>query len=164
MKQMIRFEGKPNEVGHSAACTAPGFACGGRPIIPPSYTARAACRIVNGNWTFVDFLSQGCREAAPDNRKFGFFVAVHGDGKAFGMLEAVAKARLNGISLQRFADTILAKNRGRDFTTAGEHTYSSFLGNEIRFTQGDATAVLSTGVSNAPPRNILDHRGANLLG
>jgi hypothetical protein len=146
IKQMIRFDGVPSQVGHAAACVAPGFACGGRPVIPSSYTATAQCRIISGNWTFVDFSSDRCREATPDNRKFGFFAAVHGDGKAFGMLEAVPKAKLNGVTLQRFADSILAKNRGRDFTTAGEHTYSSFAGNEIRFTLGDSTAVLSTGL------------------
>ena len=145
IKDMIRFDGMPSEVGNSSACVTSGFACGGSPVIPARYTSKPACSIVSGNWTFVDFSSSACRD--PGHGDFGFFAAVHGAGKAFGMLEAVPKSKLNGASLRKFADTILARNQGRDFTTAGSYSYTGWGGNDVRFTLGKTTSVQSSGIA-----------------
>jgi hypothetical protein len=146
IEQMIRFGGIPDEVGvGTAMCVAPGFACGMRPTIPPLYTSDPRCVRRSGSWTFIDFASDQCRPEG--NREFGFFAAVFGAGSEFGLLEAVPKAKLGGMSLRRFADDTLARNRNRTFSAAGDNRYRNFEGNDIRFNLGSTSPIASTGVA-----------------
>ena len=144
MEQLIRFEGRASALSRNAsACVVPGFACGARPVVPALYTARPGCFIVRDDWTFIDFATDRCRNAG--ERDFGFFVAVNGAGKEFGMLEVIAKRELGGLSLRSFADGIMRRNAGRSFTASGEHEYVASDGRTIRFVMGDGAIIISTG-------------------
>jgi hypothetical protein len=158
VSQMIRFAGIPDQIGDpTGLCVAPGFACGLQPTIPPRYTANPACVVVRERWTFIDFATDACKDEA--HREFGFYVAVWGAGMDFGLLEAVPKGRLVGISLQRFADDTMARNAGRSFSPRGESRYAAFGGNEIRFNLGSANPIISTGIAAI---DAIFHDGAGL--
>jgi hypothetical protein len=101
VSQMIRFAGIPGQIGDpTGLCVGPGFACGLQPTVPPRYTANPACVIVRERWTLIDAATDACKDAA--HREFGFYAAVWGAGTDFGLLEAVPKGKLSGVSLQRF--------------------------------------------------------------
>lgn len=146
VSQMIRFAGIPSQIGDpTGLCVGPGFACGPQPTIPSRYTANPACFIVRERWTFIDAATDACKDAA--HREFGFYAAVWGASTDFGLLEAVPKGKLSGVSLQRFADDTMARNRGRGFSPRGENRYAAFGGNEIRFNLGSANPIVSTGIA-----------------
>lgn len=143
---MIRFAGLTDEFfGPSGLCVGPGFACGRKPTIPPRYTSNPACVIIRGRWTFIDAATDACKDAA--HREFGFYVAVWGAGEEFGLLEAVPKGRLAGVSLRRFADDVMARNVGRSFGFNTENRYTMFGNNEIRFAANSGTPIRSTGIA-----------------
>lgn len=144
LEQMIRFAGTPEDLSvNSSACVLPRFACGQQPIVPALYLEREGCSLVRGDWTFIDFASDRCRDA--DERDFGFFVAVHGAGRSHGILEVLPKRALGDLSLRSFADGVIGRNRGRSFGSQGEHEYVMTDGRRIRFVMGDGAIVLSAG-------------------
>ncbi|QRM53818.1 hypothetical protein [Sinorhizobium sp. BG8] len=147
INQMIRFAGVSNDRFRPAGlCVAPGFACGMRPTIPPRYTAKAECVIARGAWTFIDAATDACR--TPNTTEYGFYAAVWGAGTGFGILEAVPRSKISNISLRRFADRTIARNRGRTFNQTDDNRYAAFGGNEIRFTAGLSTPMVqSTGIA-----------------
>jgi LGFP repeat len=145
VNQMIRFAGVSHDrLQPAGLCVAPGFACGRQPTIPARYTANPACFLTRGAWTFVDVANDTCTR----NRDFGFYAAVWGAGAGFGILEAVPEGKIGGITLRRFADETIARNRGRAFNQTGENRYTAFGGNEIRFDAGASTPMVrSTGIA-----------------
>ncbi|MCI0391458.1 MAG: hypothetical protein MOB07_22175 [Acidobacteria bacterium] len=138
-KQMIRFDSP-------GICVAPGFACGGNPVIPKLYTSNPACFSRKGKWTFIDFASDACKDA--EHREFGFFAAVFGAGENFGFLEAVPKGKLNGMTLAAFADRVIARNGQTQFVSGLTNRYVAYGGNEIRFNASDyKNPIVSTGIA-----------------
>ncbi len=142
--RMIRFAGTSSQIADPAGlCVAPGFACGRQPTIPPRYTAKTTCVLMRERWTFIDAATDACKD--PAHQEFGFYAAVFGAGTDFGLLEAVPKGKLAGVSLQRFADVTMDHNRDRSFNARGENRYTAFGGNEIRFNIGNSNPIGSTG-------------------
>lgn len=156
VNQMIHFAGRPaDEKDGIGICVAPGFACGPQPVVPASYTAIPGCSIVDGPWTFIDFSSDACRDAA--HREFGFYAAVHGAGQGFGFLEAVPKARLAAVTLRQFADATLSRNRARPFSEGGENSYQAWGGNVVRFNPHAPQPIVATGLPAIDPLLGGDH-------
>ncbi len=144
VEQLIRFEGRATSLSrNTSACVVPRFACGARPVVPALYTARQGCSIIRGDWTFIDFASDRCRRE--NERDFGFFAAVNGAGKDFGVLEVLPKRALGGLSLRTFAEGIMRRNQGRSFAGQGEHEYVASDGRKIRISMGDGAIITSTG-------------------
>jgi hypothetical protein len=116
-------------------CVAPGFACGEYPAIPDSYLppSHPECWSSQGDWTFVDYASDGCRGGPPVGQRPGFYVAMFGRGQRFGFFEAVPKASVAQVPLQQFAKKILDANSGRVFVEGADNVYTRFSGTDVRF-------------------------------
>jgi len=139
--------GDPSIPGNS--CVAPGFACGTKPFIPPVYK----CRLISGNWTFVDYASGSCRNEEAMASQHGFYAVVWGAGKDFGFFEAIPKGAVAGspdMALQSLAKKTLFQNSGRTFSFGVRNSYKNWAGQKIEFeptrSSRDAPyAIVSTG-------------------
>jgi hypothetical protein len=144
---MIHF-GSPSKnsiVNSPQVCVAPQFACGVDLVIPPSYLQpglRGDCWIADGAWTFIDFASPGCKDAA--HQEFGFYVAAFNANQAPGtpgFIEVLPKNNPAGVNignatLDAFWHTTMLHNPAPAPANA-TWTYTAWGGNTISISLGD---------------------------